>query len=362
VSDFGNLVEPERAMTKKRRIRFATWLIIILLSAVPITAAWVGAPPFSSGGINDEKQADTRFSVLREAERIQAIGPTDELAPPLRRAFEPGPDFEPIPEPGASDWLAEHLEFGQTFEQFVQQQPLRPNELRNRLYILPLGQLDGSDSPTLAELQECAEAYFLLDVRVLPPVELEGLQLTKRINPQTGRRQFLTGDLMELMRAELPPDAYSLMGITREDLYNREEWNFVFGFASISDRVGILSLARNDPTFYGAEPAAGDLLLRKRRGLRIFFHESGHLFGMLHCIHFSCAMNGTNHLKENDARPLHLCPVCLRKLHSSRGDAEFVPERYERLEQAYRKVGLHDEAQWTARRHAWISGDRAIAN
>jgi archaemetzincin len=25
-------------------------------------------------------------------------------------------------------------------------------------------------------------------------------------------------------------------------------------------------------------------------------------------------MNGSNHQQERDARPLHLCPVCLRKL------------------------------------------------
>jgi archaemetzincin len=25
-------------------------------------------------------------------------------------------------------------------------------------------------------------------------------------------------------------------------------------------------------------------------------------------------MNGSNHQEERDARPLHLCPVCLRKL------------------------------------------------
>ena len=25
-------------------------------------------------------------------------------------------------------------------------------------------------------------------------------------------------------------------------------------------------------------------------------------------------MNGSNHQEERDARPLHLCPICLRKL------------------------------------------------
>lgn len=33
------------------------------------------------------------------------------------------------------------------------------------------------------------------------------------------------------------------------------------------------------------------------------------------CIWYRCLMNGSNHLGEADARPLHLCPVDLRKLN-----------------------------------------------
>ena len=29
---------------------------------------------------------------------------------------------------------------------------------------------------------------------------------------------------------------------------------------------------------------------------------------------FRCLMNGSNHQEEKDRRPMHLCPVCLRKL------------------------------------------------
>ena len=35
---------------------------------------------------------------------------------------------------------------------------------------------------------------------------------------------------------------------------------------------------------------------------------------MAHCTAFRCLMNGSNHQEERDSRPLHLCPVCLRKL------------------------------------------------
>ena len=43
-------------------------------------------------------------------------------------------------------------------------------------------------------------------------------------------------------------------------------------------------------------------------------HETGHILGMTHCAAYLCLMNGSNHQAEKDRRPMHLCPVCLRKL------------------------------------------------
>jgi hypothetical protein len=50
------------------------------------------------------------------------------------------------------------------------------------------------------------------------------------------------------------------------------------------------------------------------------------------------------HLAERNARPLHLCPVGLRKLQHSVG---FDPEaRYRRLLDFSRKVGFDEESAW----------------
>src|SRR5690242_5537902 len=69
-----------------------------------------------------------------------AIGPTDGLPPLLRRAFDPADDFEPVPPPGPSDWLANHPEEGQTFEQFAGARRNKPDAMRKKLYLLPLGE------------------------------------------------------------------------------------------------------------------------------------------------------------------------------------------------------------------------------
>jgi len=66
-----------------------------------------------------------------------------------------------------------------------------------------------------------------------------------------------------------------------------------------------------------------------------------HMFGVQHCIYFHCLMNGSNHLAESDARPIHMCPVDLRKLQESIGFD--VVERYRRLLQFYLNAGFTEE-------------------
>merc|ERR1711916_120285 len=41
-------------------------------------------------------------------------------------------------------------------------------------------------------------------------------------------------------------DAYALIGVTMEDLYPRDSWNFVFGLADMTGRNGVFSFARYD--------------------------------------------------------------------------------------------------------------------
>lgn len=70
------------------------------------------------------------------------------------------------------------------------------------------------------------------------------------------------------------------------------------------------------------------------------------MFGMQHCVHYHCVVNGSNSLAESDSQPLHLCPVCLRKLQSSVGFD--VVRRYETQRRLYDNLELSDEATWTA--------------
>jgi archaemetzincin len=275
-------------------------------------------------------------------ERIAAIGSLEGLPDELRRALDPR-GFAPIPAPGPSDWLASHAKTPQTFDDFVRSRPKRPDGNRKRIYLLPLGEFAAERSPPLSSLKAFASAYFALEVEVLPAVGLEGQRLTTRRNPTTGNRQVLTADVLDLLKAKLPADGFCLLGLTMEDLYPEPAWNFVFGQALLKGRVGVYSFARYDPRFYGQErgPDQEELLLR--RSLRVLAHEVGHMFGLTHCVFFSCVLNGSNHLEESDSRPMDLCPVCLRKLQHSIGFD--VADRYRRLERLYRAAGLEEDAR-----------------
>ena len=288
------------------------------------------------------------FKVPDAAAREAAIGDTRLLDSAVQRTYSSSSEFfEPIDKPRGSDWLANHREPGQTFVQFLRSRRNRPDKKRKVIYLQPVGEF-GKDAPSLDALQKYSTAYFQMEVKMLEPITAESLEAKKRINSGTGKEQILAGDVMEGIKKKLPKDAYCMLAITMIDLYPQESWNFVFGMASLSERVGVFSFARYDPEFYGQERDEGSKALALRRSAKVLVHETGHMFGIRHCIHFNCIMNGSNHLEETDNRPMHLCPVCLRKLQNS---IQFDPaKRYRQLDQRYGDMDFKDEADWVKRR------------
>jgi archaemetzincin len=193
----------------------------------------------------------------------------------------------------------------------------------------------------------------MMDVRVLPPFDLAQTHVTTRRNPWTHHVQLLTGDILDVLNTRLPNDAFALLGITMADLYPDPNWNFVFGQASLRERVGIYSFARHEPKFSGETPALDEHKVILRRSCKVLVHETAHMFGIEHCIWYRYLMNGSNHLAE----PMHarytLCPVDLRKLQVS---VEFDPlERYRRLAQFDRQAGFDDEVSWLEKRIRFIT-------
>jgi len=279
-----------------------------------------------------------------EQQITDAVGNISRLSGEMRAALSCTELFPAIPEPQSADWLEDNFEPGQRYVDFLQERVRVPGKGKNRIYIQPVGTFDPGKSPPLELLKVCTQSYFPLGVILLEPVPMGMEKLRSRYNPFTGIPQMRSADLMDMLALIKPEDAFCMIGITMHDLYPDEHWNFVFGEASSADGVGIFSFARYDPRFYG-EPwtdASPSLLLK--RTCKVLVHETAHMFSLSHCIYFHCIMNGTNHIEESDKRPLHFCPVCLRKLQSSTGFE--IISWYQGIQQFFSTCGFMEEAEW----------------
>jgi archaemetzincin len=283
-----------------------------------------------------------------------ALGDMRDQPAALRRVLESVDAFEPMRSPWPNDWLANHPEPGQSFTQWVRARPNRPNNRRHTIYLQPFAAFDVGDGPDLERLKRFAAAFFAMPVVTLPigqgSAQLFGNRITTRANPYDGHRQLLTSDILGVLREVLPSDAFALIGITMEDLYPEPSWNFVFGQASLRDRVGVYSFARYHPRLSGGVAGRDSRALLLSRSCKVLAHETAHMFGIAHCIYYRCLMNGSNHLAESDARPMHLCPIDLRKLQDA--VAFDAIERYQHLRDVCRDFGLDDEARWLGKRLA----------
>lgn len=262
--------------------------------------------------------------------RMQALRP---IPANLEFAFSRLEDFfSPLSKPGPHDWLASQNEPGQTVSDF-ERGARCPTRSQGKVYIQPLdSQLD---SEMLNFLQAFAAAFFHpATIAVLPALELAELRVASRMN---GCRQYHAGEIIERLKSRLPRDAFCLVGITMEDLYPRDTWNFVYGLAR--SNTGVFSFCRY---LEGADRE--EVIFRS---VKVMTHEIAHMFGLKHCIYYQCALNGSMHAGEAFSRPAHLCPVCLLKLHRCLGFN--IEERYQLLADICDKVpaeGFVRERDW----------------
>ncbi|MEZ5426041.1 MAG: archaemetzincin [Pyrinomonadaceae bacterium] len=244
------------------------------------------------------------------------------------------------------DWLKTFKEEGQTFEEYVAGNPTLPTGERRVIYIQPIGNFTATQKKVLRLTAEYMEAFFNLPVRLnevrpLGPVPRE----MRRKNPYEGQDQIRTGYFLDdVLPKMLPGDAAALICFTDTDLFPDETFNYVFGQASLSKRVGAWSLWR----FGDPDKSPEDYALFLKRVLKVGMHETGHMFSMAHCTKYECLMSGSNHLQESDRRPLDLCPECMLKIAWG---MNYAPaDRYGNLKRFWEKLGWEKEAGECARK------------
>jgi len=235
--------------------------------------------------------------------------------------------------PRKGEWLEAYPEGGQLLSEFLAERPDGGWPPGRTIYLVPVGEMTTEQGVLLTRTAEVLTAWYQTEVKVLPA-------LSDSVVPDASRRkrdfgmQWQTGPILDALLPLRPPDAAGLMAVTAVDLYPDEEWNFVFGEARYGERVGVMSLFRH-----------GDLATEPTtvlsRTASTAAHELGHMVGLLHCVAFECAMNGSNSLEESDGIPLEPCPACLAKLSVR---LEFDPlRRALAIEAVYLDAGLSND-------------------
>ncbi|HJW08520.1 MAG TPA: archaemetzincin [Holophagaceae bacterium] len=214
--------------------------------------------------------------------------------------------------PMAGDWLSIHKEPGQTFREYLACDPVLPQGARSVLYVRLLGEFTPAQRRILALTSEFMGLTFNRPVKTQAELPLALIPLqARRVQPGAGNLQILTSHVLdEVLRPRLPANGAAELALTATDLWPGKGWQFVFGEASLSERVGVWSIYRYGDPGQGGEAFRLCLL----RSIATATHETGHMFSMLHCTKYACNMNGSETLEESDRQPLALCPECLAKL------------------------------------------------
>jgi archaemetzincin len=296
------------------------------------------------------------------AECLRAVGLDDTLPQNLRRALEFDDAVDALPEPGSHDWLGMHDEEGQTFHAF-RELCAPADSMTGPICVQPIDDVLVHGGACIEHLIDFAGAFFVREIEVLPALVLPSRSIRSRLDLETGQVQFFAGDILMELAARRRPGALCSLGLTAHDIYPDVFVRFAFGEASPIHRVALCSMARYRPPF--REESAGPMPgLMFRRCLRVLCHEVCHMLGMSHCVYARCLMNGSVDVPESDRRPLHLCPVDLRKLQWALGFN--VVERYRRLLQFWRGMGDDPEAMWVLKRlrhvlDGWAAPDDALS-
>ncbi|MBO9730717.1 MAG: hypothetical protein J7623_18895 [Chitinophaga sp.] len=210
--------------------------------------------------------------------------------------------------PKEGEWLFEHQEGGQTFEAYKKAKPVKPTPNRSVIYLLPVGEFTALQQRALSLTREYVALFFQLETVLLKPIP--DTSVPGRF--QTDHLQLLAPYVLDTLLADqMPASGIALMAISAKDLYPKPSWNYVFGLASYTKRVGVTSIYR----LQNKQLDTTNFSQCIGRLTNISSHEIGHMLSLHHCIFARCVMNGSNSLAETDNAPNRLCSDCQKKLY-----------------------------------------------
>ena len=303
-------------------------LVVPIALALGLVVAWLLGPQL---GALLTGSSDTGTPPPQDPTRIGELERAIEVLRPLHTTLGP---------PKPRDWLYHHKEPGQTFKEYLNSRPVTPRDERRFIYVQPLGEFTDTQRRIVTLAADFIGRSYNVPVAVNDDLPLSLIPKKAR-RLHWGKRQILTGYVLhKVLKPRLADDAAAYIAFTTSDLWPGEGWNFVFGQASLRDRVGVWSINR----FGDAHESEEGFRLCLLRTMKTGTHELGHMFGMLHCTAYECGMCGSNSLPESDRRPLAFCPECMAKVCWATS-ADPI-ERYRKLTDFCQSHGLTAQADF----------------
>jgi len=152
----------------------------------------------------------------------------------------------------------------------------------------------------MATMAQVLEDVYAARVLRQPPVAMPAAAF------DAARLQFSAPLALGALLDAFPGGPPKLLAITGADLYI-PMLSFVYGQAQLGGRAAVVSLARLKQEFYQLPGNPGLLAGRARKEA---VHETGHLFGLLHCQESGCAMRLSTNIHQLDLKSEALCPGC----------------------------------------------------
>jgi len=125
-----------------------------------------------------------------------------------------------------------------------------------------------------------------------------------------GRRQYDANKLLKVFSDLKNPCALKKIGLFKVDLFI-PILTFIFGQAILNGDTGVISKFRLRNELYGLK--RDDNLLAERLA-KVFIHELGHMFGLIHCQNPGCVMNSSTYVEHIDQKDQEFCSKCREDL------------------------------------------------
>lgn len=221
-----------------------------------------------------------------------------------------GKMHQKMDKPKFGDWLFTHKEKEQTFLNYLNDKQTDNNISQKWIVVLPIGTFSPKQQEIMEKTVRYLGIFYQLRTRILPAYE------TNKIPAESTRENYGVFQihtryvLDDLLKPKVKDSITCLLAFTAHDLYPEPSWNFVFGQASLRERMGVWSMNR----FGNPEESEESYRTCLLHTIKTAVHEAGHIFGMHHCTRYTCCMSGSNSLEESARHPVMFCPVCTAKV------------------------------------------------